>query len=199
MRALWWKSGLPTAGKFLADWRPWSIPDYPEPYEQPRPLGCAANWTASASVGGIPGGEALSHYYDTRQEHQFNAVETADELYSAPEADADSDGISNFLEYLLGGNLEEPTGDELFPLSGFHSSGGEDYLMMEVTTVQRTSGTMTAEISTDLVTWLSDTGAVLPIGEPETNGDGSITTQFRDVIPVGSSESRRFIRARFTE
>lgn len=106
-----------------------------------------------------------------------------------PSADADSDGASNLLEYVLGDNPTAPTARGF--LVGKLNSAGEDYPTL--TFVRRHElGTIATHVavSTDLG-FTSDLGAFEVSATPR--GDGFDLVVVRSAIPL-SQQPRQFLK-----
>ena len=54
---------------------------------------------------------------------------------------------------------------------------------------------LTVEVSSDLITWFSDSAMIEPVSKAD-NGDGTATVTFRFADPVGQGQSRNFVRLR---
>ena len=159
---------------------------------QSRPdHGLAANWQAGAIPGGTPGrDETAATTY---------AAWAATTGAGAPDDDPDHDGLTNFLEFMLGGNPMVPS-PEVMPTGGVMAfpsgAGGTEYLALTLThNIAATGVAMTAEVSSDLVTWQSGPGFTVLLGTTY-NGDGTATSTFRCETPVATC-GRQFIRVRF--
>lgn len=109
---------------------------------------------------------------------------------NAPDlADDDQDGLSNLLEYFVGGS---PLSDSsaLKPSAATGASGGSDYLTLAFRRRPGASGVhYTVECTGDLLAgpWRPDP---VPVGMPLDNGDGTETVVYRDVVPLPAAVSR---------
>jgi hypothetical protein len=111
-------------------------------------------------------------------------------------ADPDADGVRNLVEFALGMN---PTVSNTasfsslspgLPIGLIKNFGGTNFLSLAVKhPVGRLGISLRAEVSSDLQTWAT---GVLD-GSPISNGDGTETLYFRDVVPA-SGNNQRFIR-----
>ena len=152
----------------------------------------AENWTASAAVGGMPEGIPRQVSYSDWREYQFNQVETADESYSGVDADPDGDGFSNFAEYVLGGDPEEPDSAKLNPEVSAVQVGGSEYFQLSARIVPGSGAAVDAQMSADLESW-DATPQPVSMGLTIPNDDGSETHSFRSAEPIGT-DTRRFFR-----
>lgn len=134
----------------------------------------AANWRASYVFGGTPGGDDRRYFTDW----------AATNNVTDPLADADGDGVTNLLEYVLGGDPH--TGDRaVLPAQGlqvFTVNGvTESYLTL---TIRRfaSSEDVAYEVvwSPDLATWTAN-GALV---SSTPNGDGTVTEVWRAPFPA---------------
>jgi len=119
--------------------------------------GLAASWTGSAHPGGHPGGVPLPLSYDAWKTLAFNALQAAEGIVSGPLADPDGDGVSNFVEYALGGSALLADAERLRPHVSILRDAGASYLAIEHLSVPTAiEATVNAEHSTDLGTWSSE-------------------------------------------
>lgn len=143
------------------------------------------NWKASSGVGGNPGG--IINFRDW-QADTFTAAELADPLISGPNADLDSDGLSNFAEFALGTPVRNPRNGIAMPRFVIKDIADDSFLCLEVT---RFGGeravNFSSQSSRDLVTWTANTTIQ---GEETLNPDGSITTLFRYPEPIGATQGK---------
>ncbi|HSU52438.1 MAG TPA: LamG-like jellyroll fold domain-containing protein, partial [Candidatus Dormibacteraeota bacterium] len=121
---------------------------------------------------------------------------TSDPAIIGSDADPDSDGAANLLEFALGMN---PTNSDAVPFATNHPGlpigalrafNGTNYLSFAV---QRPKGRIGivygAQVASDLASWIDAVQA----GPPVDNGDGTETVYFRDTVS-SSQASQRFIR-----
>ena len=147
-----------------------------------------ANWTASAEVGGQPGGNGFSLWV---------AANALDPSESGPGDDPDGDGLDNFAEFALGTPPLSGANGIPLPSASIASIGDDRYLVLEFT---RQPGErelrFTLESSSDLATW---TNSAIEVGTPITNPDGSLTSKLRDLTPFDSATGeRRFLRLKIS-
>ena len=145
--------------------------------------GIAANWRASATIGGSPG--------------LANNIP----FTGSPGGDTDGDGYSDFLEYATGSNLNSTTSRNA-PALGFatYTVGGipGTYLRFTFTRALNADGfTLTPELTTDLISWNSTIAAITYVGSIP-NGDGTATTEYRSTQPSSDLGSRVLMRLRVT-
>ena len=152
------------------------------------PHGDGSNWTASAELGGQPGGSAFT---------AWQIASFVDQQQAAPGDDPDRDGLDNFTEFALGTPPLSASNSIPLPLASIESVGGDDYLVLQFT---RRPGDrelrFTLQSSDDLSRW---TESAIQLGAPTTNPDGSITSKLRDEVPLaGAMAQRRYLRLKMT-
>ena len=156
-------------------------------YENPT------SWALSGTAGGTPGANDTSYsnvFVGWRKDY-FTAAEELSDPLAAPAADADSDGRSNFEEFVFGGN-PRVADNKTQALTSIVNDGGTDYLAV---TFERRHNVLdaafTVEACSDLLDWQPVNhpfGALTPVG------NGLDTVTYRDSIP--STSGQRFIRVR---
>jgi hypothetical protein len=176
-----WPDHPDGGGSSLVPWNPASQSDPNNP----------TNWSASGFNGGTPGSLPPATITDWLQAH-FAPGEAGGGILD----DGDSDRGDNLLEYSV---LHDPKQlDSPFASISLVRENNEDYRAI---TFRRNLAardvTMTVEVSGDLETWESGPAAVVQVGAPVINGDGSESVTFRDRFPEPSM-LRRFIRLRVT-
>ncbi len=149
------------------------------------------SWNASTHPLGTPGmaNDAINFAGWLRE--NFTAAALANPLLSAPQADADADGLTTLMEFALGLNPFQPDAPSLLPTGGFANVAGDNY--MTLTFRRRKPGsevTYRPLVSPDLNTW---TALTTMAGTPMDNGDGSETVTFRDALSA-TAAPRRFLR-----
>jgi len=151
-----------------------------------------ANWRASGAVGGDLQ-NALG--YAAWLAAFFTAGQMDDMAITGPEADADGDGWSNYLEYALG-SVPNSGGDIPAAIQpSLDDDGGDLYLTITYTRSKFAGEVqLSAEISDDLEIWSAGGVPVLP---NVINSDGSITAKFRH--PVSAGNGAQYLRLKVTE
>lgn len=104
-------------------------------------------------------------------------------------ADPNRDGHTNLEHYALGTNPRTPDGDAL-RASGRIAGHGTDFLTLRVSHDPNCDALITAEVSTDLETWLGGPADIV-IERPAPS-----LLVLRDTTPIGSGHLRRFLRLR---
>jgi hypothetical protein len=158
-------------------------------YENP------ATWALSDAVDGSPGtGETTfaNVYLSWRRQH-FSPSEEANAALSAPAADADDDGRTNFEEFAFGG---DPRAFESKPqpTASIVNEFGTDY--PAITFDRRHEAidtTYIVEVGSSLGTW---TPVNYPIGNPIDLGNGMERVTYRDSEPLNGGQ--RCLRVRAT-
>lgn len=150
-----------------------------------------ANWITSGFDGGTPG-----NIPPTTLSDWLGLKFTPGEAGSGMLDDGDGDRGDNLLEYSV---LHDPKQfDSPFATISVVREGSDDYLSL---TFRRNLAardvTMSVEVSSDLENWEAGPAAVVQVGPPVINGDGSETVTFRDLTPLPSLR-RRFMRLQVT-
>ena len=112
--------------------------------------------------------------------------------------DDDSDGISNFMEFLYGSrpDLASDAPGPRIDVENLEIDGViKNYLVLTYRQNLNASGTLTVEISSDLVTWSSDPNLTELLTQFD-NGDGTVTVRLRLVSPVSPGGGPYFARLR---
>ena len=134
-------------------------------------LSNAANWRASVTIGGSPGGSDAQNFAGAN-----------------PNADLDGDGLTAFAEHALGTSDADPR-------SGHSSvSASTTAGVLNITFTRRLaadSALVTPEFSTDLATWQS-AGFTLLTETPRADGTALVTGRF--TLPPGAAHA--FVRVR---
>lgn len=108
------------------------------------------------------------------------------------EDDPDGDGVSNLLEYALGGDPAVASRD-IVPVTGVEAAGEDQYLSIAYSKRDTAEGIdYVVEVSGDLVTWESGESVTTVVS------DGVESAIVRDNTPM-TDASRRFIRLRVVE
>ena len=153
--------------------------------------GLAVSWAASRARGGSPGTpEAFGTDY-AAWSLDYN-------LAGGPGNDDDSDGISNFMEFLYGSrpDLASDAPGPRIDVENLEIDGViKNYLVLTYRQNLNASGALTVEISSDLVTWSSDPNLIELLTQVD-NGDGTVTVRLRLVSPVSPGGGPYFARLR---
>ena len=149
-----------------------------------------ANWRASYAVGGNPGGN------DTLTYNWWAAAYPA--AVGNPNGSLAGNGISNLLEYALGGNPSSGS-MAILPASGIQTLTVNGTAANYLTLTFRHQGdsqdiTYHVEFSVDLQGW-SESGTLV---STVANTDGTNTQTWRAAAPVGASGKVQFARLRVT-
>lgn len=119
-------------------------------------------------------------------------------LYNADandDADPDSDGIENLLEFALGGN-PGINDRSILPVKAIVEDGGSTYLELSFTRPKELSEiTYTVQTTTELATWPTGSSGVNPNPVIIDNGNGTETLTYRRTQAVDAN-ARAFIRLR---
>ncbi|MFT6863321.1 MAG: hypothetical protein ACJAVK_001882 [Akkermansiaceae bacterium] len=166
-----WPTPPDLSGRSLVLIDPESLPDH----------NVASNWRSSTRPGGNPGSSDAAPPFD-----------------GVAGADKDLDGLDALLEYALGGDDGDPAAApyptvSVEPLEGGNAT--DDYLLIKIQRdLAAEDMTISAEISSNLITWQSGLTAVVLVDETA-NDDGTSTLTFRSTQTVDSA-SQIYIRAR---
>lgn len=158
------------------------------------------NATISAATSAGTGSAALTITvqapYTAWQSQYFTAAELNDPNVSGPNATPAGDGIPNLMKYALGLNPKTNGTAGLPSMTTARGVGVATYLALKYTKVLSASDvTYTVEVSGDLQTWSSGTGATA-VASTTNNSDGTTQTIVqRDLKTIGSTPAR-FIRLR---
>lgn len=121
-------------------------------------------------------------------------------LYNADandDADPDSDGIENLLEFALGGN-PGVNNRSILPVRAIVEDSGSSYLELSFTRPKGLSEiTYTVQTTTELATWPADGSGVNPNPVIVDNGNGTETLTYRRTQAV-EANARAFIRLKVT-
>jgi hypothetical protein len=121
-------------------------------------------------------------------------------LYNADandDADPDSDGIENLLEFALGGN-PGVNNRSILPVRAIAEDSGSSYLELSFTRPKGLSEiTYTVQTTTELATWPADGSGVNPNPVIVDNGNGTETLTYRRTQAVDAN-ARAFIRLKVT-
>lgn len=114
-------------------------------------------------------------------------------------ADSDGDGISQLLEFALGGNPHR-SDTSILPIPLLVEDGGNTYLELHLRRPVGKQGIRyTPQTATDLSAWPGDASGITAASPvPQDNGDGSETLVYRRSQAVSAAE-KAFIRIDVTE
>jgi hypothetical protein len=152
-------------------------------------------WAISDPLGGTPGaGDAsFANVFLGWRKTYFTPAEEQNAAISAPAADADADGRSNFEEFAFGGNPRVPESKPQ-PVASVVNDGGTDYMAITFDRRHHTlDTTYTVQASGDLVSW---SPVNIAIGTPTDLGNGMERVTYRDSDPLGAG--KRFLRVTAT-
>jgi hypothetical protein len=118
---------------------------------------------------------------------------------AAPGADTDGDGISQLVEFALGGDPGRSDPD-ILPELRLTDAAGDQFLELVLTRpIGRQGICYTAQTTDQLSSWPSDSSGIAdPSPPPDDNGDGTETLVYRRAQPVDDG-SRGFLRITITE
>lgn len=171
-----------------ADRAPWPAADGTGPsllLRQPTTNpdhGSATNWTASAALGGQPGGSALPLTYAEWGVWAFSPAQWAEPGLSSPEADADGDGWTNLLEFLLGGSPLDPLRTPSVAWN-WRTGGDSSRLEVSVLSYPGAAGVVITPEGSDSLsggTWLGDFTSVAETPQ----ADGSVRRTWSRSVPA---------------
>ena len=155
------------------------------------PHGKPASWTTSRYLGGSPGKAEPAGI-------TYGAWATLNGIKGESNDDDDRDGISNYWEFLFGSQPDLASEAPAFGITvrSIDVDGVvDDYLFLTFRKNLGVDVPLTVEVSSDLITWSSDSAMIEPVSKAD-NGDGTATVTFRFADPVGQGQSRNFIRLR---
>jgi hypothetical protein len=160
-----------------------------DPRRNPDPAS-AGNWMASSFPGGLPGGSPFPLTYDSWRALYWESSLPDWEARSAPGADPDLDGLSNFFEYTFG---TDPKAASPRPQPGFFVDTAQEQTRMGVSIRMYTgapSAVVRWQTSSDLETWSNGSFELLEV-EPE--WDGHAVYRYCETSPM-SAQQQRYIR-----
>jgi hypothetical protein len=160
------------------------------PAEGP-PHGKPASWTTSRYLGGSPGKAEPAGI-------TYGAWAALNGIKGESNDDDDRDGISNYWEFLFGSRPDLASEAPAFGITvrSIDVDGVvDDYLFLTFRKNLDVDVPLTVEVSSDLITWFSDSAMIEPVSKAD-NGDGTATVTFRFADPVGQGQSRNFVRLR---
>ncbi|MCH2064115.1 MAG: lamin tail domain-containing protein [Roseibacillus sp.] len=175
-----WPTAADGAGPSMVLVNPSGDPDHGE----------AANWTASRNPGGSPGTTESSGV-------DYASWAATSNVQGGPNDDDDHDTISNFMEFLHGSRPDAASDAPGLQVSAqrLEVNGEEgDYLVITYQKNLNALGTLTIELSSDLITWNSGSNLTEFLTQVD-NGNGTATVTVRLKNPV-RIPSRSFARLR---
>ena len=175
-----WSTAADGAGPSLVLVNPSGDPDH----------GQAASWTASRNPGGSPGTTESSGV-------DYVSWAATSNVQGGPNDDDDHDTISNFMEFLHGSRPDAAGDAPGLQVSAqrLEVNGEEgDYLVITYQRNLNALGTLTIELSSDLITWNSGSNLTELLTQVD-NGNGTATVTVRLKNPV-RTPGRSFIRLR---
>ena len=165
------------------------------PTANPDPA-VAANWRASYVPGGVPGAADVWTIALWRSQY-FSAADLGDPALEATlwgdAADPDSDGFTNFAEFVLNASPLNPQSRPAMTVSTFTDiPTQQQYLRLACPVREGLSGvTINAQGSGDLTAWASGPALVSSVSQ----GNGTMLMTWQDNVSVAASPgSRRFLR-----
>jgi hypothetical protein len=164
-----------------------------QPSTNPDPA-VAANWTSSVIPGGSPGGIAPHQSYAAWRMLYWNLAAATNSVVSGPDADPDSDGIVNFLEYAFGLDPHQ-TSTYAKPVAAIEIVNGQPRVTIAFRLAPGAEDShLLWEISNDLRSWGAPTNA-FELLSTQPNLDGTAVVKYSDPAPLTNSTSR-FVRLR---
>ena len=176
-----WSTAADGTGPSLVLVNPFGDPDH----------GQAASWTASRNPGGSPGTTEPTGV-------DYATWAATSNVQGGPSDDDDHDTVSNFMEFLHGSNPNsaDTTRELQISVESLEINGQvDDYLIITYQKNLNALGTLTIELSSDLVTWTSDPNRIEPLTQVD-NGNGTATVTVRPENPVSAQGNIFFARLR---
>ncbi|HAA88762.1 MAG TPA: hypothetical protein DCE22_10925 [Verrucomicrobiales bacterium] len=146
-----------------------------------RYAGDPSSWKAAAPSPGT----TQNDRFDWR-ELFFTTEEITNPSLSGPLADADSDGVANILEYLLGSNprkSESRIYEQFLKQERTNETGNFEFKIKRLKNIKGYK--IIIESSTDLVNWITSEDQ-LTLKEQSENGDGTVTITYSTPNPLTS-------------
>ena len=165
---------------------PLSNPDHAQP----------TNWIASAIPGGLPAGTASPLAYEAWRALLWGPNSVTNNAISGPDADADGDGLVNFVEYALGLHPRRLQPNKK-PFLSIQTLGEARYATLQYTvSASASEARVTFQVSSNLVDWLEGPPATELLSSTA-NIDGTISYQSRDQAPLETTPYH-FLRLKIT-
>jgi len=158
-----------------------------------------ANWTASVSAGGQPGGAPHALTWAAWRDLSFHRTNDAATIKD-PDDDPDADGLQNALEYALGTSPKITDLPSVLPQASLVEISGQQHLALTCRVNPAASGAvLTVETSTSLQsgTWGEGAGHTVLHSPAATITGGFQVFTTRVNAPL-SSETSRFMRLKVT-
>lgn len=131
--------------------------------------------------------------YDAWRARHFSTIELADAHTSGDDADPDSDGLPNLLEYASGTDPRTPSDAPRLIASSRVPGGESGWLLTYRRLLLEHEVDYALEVSEDLETWTSFTGYAY---EPGLNEDGTVTARIN--VTTTQNANTRFFRLRIS-
>ena len=148
------------------------------------------SWKAAAPSPGITNNDD----FDWR-ELFFSPEEITDNALSGPLADADSDGIANILEYLLGSDPRKSESRIFKEFMRQERANETGKFELKIKRLKNIVGyEIIIESSTDLINWIAPTKQLI-LKEQSDNGDGTVNITYSTSGPLTSRKTYFRIRA----
>ncbi len=154
-------------------------------------------WTRSSAIGGSPGGPEGSSFPGSTlagwKTSVFTASDLANDAISGDNADADNDGFTTLMEYVLQGNPLAPDADDLFGIARFDEETGLTQIRFRRNTIAADHA-VEVQTSTNLVEWTVANGLMDLVSSTPLN-----EVSAEDIYQIRSSQeagAQRFFRLR---
>ena len=125
----------------------------------------------------------------------FSPEEITDNALSGPLADADSDGIANILEYLLGSDPRKSESRIFKEFMRQEQANETGKFELKIKRLKNIVGyEIIIESSTDLINWIAPTKQLI-LKKQSDNGDGTVNITYSTSDPLTSRKTYFRIRA----
>jgi hypothetical protein len=140
---------------------------------------------------------SLSSTFSIWQSQKFNSTQLGTPSISGANATPAGDGVSNLMKYALDLSPFVPTTTGL-PKVGIINISGSNYLTLTYTQVIADADiSYIVQVSGDLKTWKSGSSYTSTVSTTN-NGNGTQTVVVRDLTPISTSATKRFIQLEVT-